>query len=544
MTLISKTQIKNRLQVFCLLFLSTFFFTFSTASAQSALSLSISPTLFDMSANPTQEWTSMIRIINPNPYEITVFANPVNFAPQGEGGQGKFLPVINEETKGQTIAEWIDVTREAIVIKAEQVTELPFIIKVPEDAPPGGHFAALLIGTRPPDDDDKIQVKTSQIVTSLVFLKVTGDIIESGSIRSFRTTERLLNKPEATFELRFENKGNVHILPRGEIKILNMWGQLRGILPINRAAMFGNVLPDSIRQYTFTWTGEWSFADMGRYTALATLAYGEDGRQFAHQEIAFWVIPWKILSVVLLVLLGFISLFTWAIRLYIRKMLSMSGLSPGQDMKTYLANNSLRRVSMVAPIEEGMLDLRGQWQQTDTWQERANTLTHFAVRYRIFFAVSLVIICFVGGVFWYIQLASITERAYDVTIDGLSEEVKISSEEVKYQQLKDESADVAQPVQNTDLPQITIVNRSGVSGLAVDLRIRLENEGYRVLEIQNDLGTDDENTVIVYDPEYADAAFALSQKVYGALLSAFEGPSDTRADITVYVGKDLENAVQ
>jgi hypothetical protein len=544
MTLISKTQIKNKLQVFSFIFLLSFFFAFSNASAQSALSLSISPTLFDMSANPTQEWTSMIRIINPNPYEITVFANPVNFAPQGEGGQGMFLPIINEETNGQTIAEWIDITREAIVIKAEQATELPFVIKVPEGAPPGGHFAALLIGTKPPDDDGIIQVKTSQIVTSLVFLKVTGDIIESGSIRSFRTTERLLDKPEATFELRFENKGNVHILPRGEIKILNMWGQVRGILPVNRVAMFGNVLPDSVRQYTFTWTGEWSFADMGRYTALATLSYGEDGRQFAHHEIAFWVIPWKILGVVLFVLFGFICLFTWAVKLYIRKMLSMSGIAPGQDVNSSRSNNSHRRVSMVAPIEEGMLDLRGQWQQTDTWQERVTTLTHFVVRYRIFFIISLVTICFAGGVFWYVQLASEAERAYDVTIDGLSEEVKISSEEVKYQQLKDGSADVTQPVQNTDLPQITIVNRSGVGGLAVDLRIRLENEGYRVLEIQNDLGANEENTVIVYDPEYSDEAFALSQKIYGALLSAFSDPSKTGARITVYVGKDLENAVQ
>ena len=251
------------------------------ALAQSALSLSVSPTIFDMSANPTQEWTSTVRVINPNPYELKVFANVVNFRPQGEDGQGRFVPIVEEESKGKSMAEWVDVTREEIIIPAEQTKELPFTITVPEDAPPGGHFAAMLIGTKPPEERSSSQMVTSQIVTSLLFLRVTGDVNEDGDIRSFRTADRVIEKPEAIFELRFENKGNVHILPQGEIQIKNMWGQERGIIPINRNTLFGNVLPDSVRQYRFSWTGEWSIADMGRYTAIASLAYGEDVRKFS-----------------------------------------------------------------------------------------------------------------------------------------------------------------------------------------------------------------------------------------------------------------------
>lgn len=540
MILTSKIFQNNKFTAIALLVIISLFTFAATANAQSALSLSVSPTLFEMSANPTQEWTSQVRVINPNPYEITVFANVVNFAPQGEVGQGKFVPIIDEETKGQTIAEWVEVSADPIVVPAEKAIEVPFVIKVPEDAPPGGHYAALLIGTKPPKEEGAALVKTSQIVTTLLFLRVTGDVIESGNIRSFRTLDSVLERPEATFELRFENNGNVHILPQGEIRIKNMWGQERGVVPVNRTILFGNVLPDSIRKYTFTWTGEWSLADMGRYTAVAALAYGEDGRNFSSSETAFWVIPYKMLTVMLLVITGFIAFFTWAIKLYIRKMLSMAGVAPGVKA----ASSSRQKMSVVvAPIEAGMLDLRGQWQQTTTWTERIEALVDFIKKYRTFFVALLLTLVFFVGAYSYIKSASESERAFNITVDGLSEEVQVSSEEIKYQQLK-ESSTPEQSTQDTDLPSIVIVNRSGVSGLAADLRIKLEKDGYEILEIKNDLDVAEKNTVIVYDPSQAEEALALSQKVYGALLSAFSEPSGSDMPITIYVGQDLENAVQ
>ncbi len=537
---ISKILQNNKFYWVSFLVLGVFSVSFSVAFGQSSLSLSVSPTLFEMSANPTQEWTSAVRIINPNPYEITVFANVVNFAPQGEVGQGKFVPVIKNETKGQTAAEWINVTSEPIVIPAEKTVELPFAIEVPANAPPGGHYAALLVGTKPPKEDGSSLVKTSQIVTTLLFLKVTGDIDESGSIRSFRTLDSLLEKPKATFELRFENKGNVHILPQGEIRITNMWGQERGIIPVNRTVLFGNVLPDSVRKYTFTWSGDWSLADMGRYTAVAALAYGENQRQFASSETAFWVIPFKMLGIILLVIIGFVALITWAMKLYIRKMLSLAGVTPG--LPRHPATS--RRVSVVAPLEAGMLDLRGQWQQTSTWYERLKTIVKFLQKNKIFFMVFVAVLVFLSGVYQYIQSASQSERAYNITIDGLSEEINISSEEVKYQLLKENEKNVDTPILDKNLPPISIINRSGVSGLAADLRLQLEQEGYEVTEVLTDFGATDKNTVVVYDPEYIDAALVLSKQIYGALLSAYDGASELGVPITIYVGQDLESAVQ
>lgn len=514
-------------------------------SAQESLTLSVSPTLFEMTANPSQNWKSSVRVINPNSYDINIYVDVLNFEAQGETGQVKFLPLFKKESSGHSLAEWIKPDVKEITIPAERTINVPFTISVPEDADPGGHFAAILIGTKSLDNGSgQTLVETSQVVTSLVFLRVTGDVDEQGDIREFRSLTSISEEPKMSFELRFENKGNVQILPQGEIQIFNMWGQERGVIPVNRQTMFGNILPKQIRKYEFSWSGEWSLADMGRYRAVATLAYGADSRQFSTSEAAFWVIPWKILLVVLTILAGFVASVTWAIKLYVRKMLTIVGVSPDAPAtRSYPGRHSTKKVSVVAPLEEGMLDLRHRFRNSPTWTDKAGSIFTFVKQYRIFFATIMAVIIFIGVAIWYVESASVDKRAYEVTIQGATEDVVISSEQVEYDAKKEE--EVAQPatVPQKTTPPIIIVNQSGVNGLAAKLRLKLESDGYTIADLSNEFDTKRENTVIVYAPEYADDALELSRQIEGSLLSSFtDAPED--APLTIYVGKDFESAVQ
>jgi len=537
---------KTFLSSIAFLFLLVIFPTAVHAQTET-LTLSVSPTLFEMTANPEQEWLSTIRVINANPYDITIYTDVVNFAPQGESGQGKFLPVLDEEAGGQTFAEWVTLDQTELTIPAEQTAEIPFRIKVPDNAPPGGHFGAILIGTKSLDTGSgQTVVETSQVVTSLVFLRVTGDIIEDGVIREFRSTKLIAERPEMDFELRFQNKGNVHILPQGEIKIFNMWGEERGLIPVNRQTLFGNVLPDSIRKYSFSWSGEWSLADIGRYTVVATLAYGEGSRQFASAETAFWVIPWKITLTVLAILFAFITFLVWSIKLYIRKMLKIAGVSADSQQVNrvdYRVKKN-RSVSMVAPIEEGILDLRARFQDSDSLREKLSSTLAFVSKYRIFFSLLILVVLFVIAIIWYITAASTSDRPYEVVIEGLEQDVTISSEQLQYEARKEEVAADNPDLSAKEFPPIKIVNQSGVPGLAADLRIKLEAAGYPVAELSTDLERIEANTVVVYAPEYDTQALELSAQVYGALLSSYAEASGTETPIIIYVGKDLENAVQ
>jgi len=541
MTSTSRTNL-SKLLGSCLVAL---FFIPIGVSAQSGLSLSISPTLFEISASPEQTWSSSVKVINSNPFEIRVSTEVVNFTPKGEGGQGTFVPIFSFETQGQTMAEWIALDNTEVVIPPEQTVQIPFTVTVPESAPPGGHYAALLIGTKSDSGfGNQSRVETSQVVSSLLFLRVAGDITEIGDIREFITEKSIYESPNVRFELRFENKGNVHIQPQGDIKILNMWGQERGIIPVNQRSLFGKVLPDSVRKYNFTWTGEWSMADIGRYSAIATLGYGEDEKQFTTAVTHFWIIPWKVLGSIILVLIGFIWLFTWGVKMYVKKMLLLAGVSPElQSMKRKRPKVARQKVSLVAPIEAGILDLRSRFHQSENWKSSILILFTAIKTYQVFIIVVAATLTFICAIVLYVLSASAPERSYEITVDSATGDVQITSDDARFEELNQIESDQA-AVDLKEFPAIELVNRSGLSGLAGELKFELEVNGYAVANVRNEFGVSENRTVIVYDPEYATQALELSQFIGETLLSSYADSSELEFPITVFVGSDQVNAVE
>lgn len=514
--------------------------------AQRALTLSVTPTLFEMSASPGQEWRSSVKVINSNPYDLTVYASAVNFAPQGEAGRGKLLPVFEAMTEGTTLGEWIDLSSEPITIPRETSYEVPFTVTVPEEAAPGGHFAAILVGTQPPKSDDVVAVRTSQVVTSLFFVRIAGEVIENGSIREFRAIDGFQTAPAAEFELRFENEGNVHLQPQGDITIYNMWGEERGVIPINHQTNFGNVLPESIRKFSFTWEGERSFTEVGRFRAVATLAYGEDDRQFTTRSTVFWVVPVKEVAVTLLALAAIVFTISRIVRAYIRRMLMLSGIDPDAPRRRARVAReddvriaSYRRIG--APVRSGYDDLRGRLSEGRGLGSRLRSLGGFAYAYRYFFTSATFLLAVIAGGAWYVTQATVDDRSYNVTIDTGGETVEISSEEVLYERRYEDRGSTRPSnelavASSTELRTVEIVNISGTPGTAAAAKKLLEDAGYEVLKTSVDLERAEERSIVVFSLDRQDDAIAVSKLLGGALLSA--GPAASTDTVTIFVGLD------
>jgi hypothetical protein len=498
--------------------------------AQGSITLSVSPTLFDMTASPTQDWSSNVRVINANEAPLKIYTDVVNFRPDGEGGRGSMSPVLDDERNGSTLAEWITVTDTEQLIPAEQTVAIPFTIDVPEDAAPGGHYAAILIGTRSFDaTQGTAQVETAQVVTALVFLRVAGDIQETGQIRDFTTSRLVSEVPAMDFSIRFENTGNVHLQPQGNITITNMWGRERGILPINQNSQFGNVLPESIRKYNFSWSGDWSFADIGRYKAVATLAYGEQTKRFTDSTTMFWVIPWRALLLVLAIVVGLVWFVVWGIRLYIRRMLQLAGVTPElrRDNRNKLHPSS---VSITAPLEEGILDLRsGLRTGNGSLLQRLFVL---AKSYKVFLVICGALVIFIALFIWYLVLALSTERGYEASYEQNGAMVPVVQTETT------STDDTSLPVAGNTLPVITLVNRSGVASADDNVAQQLRQQGYDVVIDNNGRSVQEGRTVIVYDPALADQIVRLQSQLAGSLLSSYEVENQAEPLVTIYIGTD------
>lgn len=527
----------------------TFFSSSIATAAEDSLSFSISPTILEMSASPGQAWKTTLKVINNNPYDLTLYATPVSFVPRGEFGQGSFIPVNHSQSNGSTLAEWIKVTTEAIIIPKETSLAVPVELAVPVDATPGGHYAAVMIGTKPPSTDDKLLIKTSQIITSLFFVTVTGEVIENGEVRTFRANSRFAAIPQMDFSVRFENKGNVHLQPQGDIVIKNMWGQERGVIPINQETHFGNVLPNSIREFNFSWQGDTSFSDIGRYEATLTLGYGTNERHFTTRSAIFWVIPLKPLLVISLTLIFAVWFVTRSVRAYVRHMLKLSGIDPDILGATDSGSRYIpragdlkigRRAEVRAPFTHAYALLRSRWQKVSAWRERLWTVLEFISSYRIFFASLLVFLILVGLIWYFLNAVFTPQRDYQVTIDNTDKPVVLSSE-----QIIADSLPAAMPAASSTDGEgqgftLSLVNSSDTPGQAAKLADVLRSNGYRVDDLQSDFGPVKERSVVVYSPDLAETALAISKYIGNALLSAYDAETnDIDATITVFIGDDF-----
>ncbi len=405
---------------FLLLILSTFYFLLATfylllstpVFAQDALTLTITPPLIQVNLDPGQTWTSSIRVVNGNRYEVTVYADPVPFTAEGEGGRPRIVLSTKaaDNATANGVAAWLDVPQEPIIIGPEQTHEVPFTIRVPADAPPGGHYAAVLIGNKPgAGAAEGGTVTVSSSIASLLLLTVSGNIDERGRIRDFVTERHLYDKPEARFSLRFENQGNVHIQPQGDIVIYNHFGKERGRVTLGQGGNFGNVLPGSIRQFSFEWIADAGGWDIGRYRAEATFAYGKDSKRFASATTYFWVLPLGRIALLAGGLALFIWFIGWSLRLYVRRALALeaqriastdpplqarAAVRPAEPVQEHVAPQIVSPRTYLRPIERGIVDLRALARPVDSESgpqaghvlvSRLHRTRAFLRRYRVFF---------------------------------------------------------------------------------------------------------------------------------------------------------------
>lgn len=329
------------------LFFTVASFLLPTASfAQSAdsTSLTITPPFFELNVNPGDAWASSIRVVNTNANDIHVHAEVMGFAASDDQGHGNFIPLDQLAGDQDALANWVTVSNPTVTVPHGGAADVPFSIVVPPNASPGGHYAGILIGTGSPTPQPGVsQVGVSSFVSALIFVQVSGNLVESANITQFSTSKSSYQTPDIQFAVRVENDGNVHVRPVGMIQIYNAFGKQRGEVPINETGNLGYVLPSSSREFDVEWLGQPSLLDIGPYTAVLSLAYGENGTKSISRTIGFWILPIDQIVEVGFATLFVVLLFMFIVKRAIRKMLA-------NEMSRY---GGMPSASMPHPTKEG-----------------------------------------------------------------------------------------------------------------------------------------------------------------------------------------------
>jgi hypothetical protein len=285
-------------------------------SAHSALALTISPPISELSGDPGSTIQGIIKVYNETKDTVTVYASAANFtAKNGSDGEPQFTD-INQAVQTKDLASWIKVPTGAITVNPLDWQTIVFQITLPKDAEPGGHYAAVFFSPNNPAQAGNGAVTIDYKTGSLILLSVSGDVKQEGKLKSItlKDDKYFFEHIPVTTELMIENSGNLHFRPGGAVEIKNMLGQKVTDLPILNTDAGGNILPNSSRRYDVTWGGtdsqnlpqgfwnkvkyELSNFHLGKYTAVATVGLPQGMSE--PMAVSFWLIPWQLIIVVIL----------------------------------------------------------------------------------------------------------------------------------------------------------------------------------------------------------------------------------------------------
>lgn len=278
----------------------------------SAKAITMSPLFFDYTLNPGDTVLDVIKLYNETDVDRTLYPLLRNFTYKegNEDGTPEFY-MPDQDPTGNALAQWITTDLNPIVIKANERVNVQFAINVPQNnVQPGGHYGAILFATQPPQDDG--QVGIGGTLGELILVRVAGDVKEEARILEFGFDPKKLwyNYKPVDMYVRFENDGNTHLRPTGNIFIKNWYGRQVASIEVNGS--FNSVLPHSIRRFSASWGNkmitepkgfygklkhEIRNFGFGKYKAELFLNYGSKNAVVSEtREFTIW--PWRTMIVV------------------------------------------------------------------------------------------------------------------------------------------------------------------------------------------------------------------------------------------------------
>jgi len=203
---------------------------------------------------------------------------------------------------------WVIINPSLVTLAPKEQKDINYTIAIPRNAEPGGFYFAVtaLLAGKSQVSGNLANINTGTAVdlnvASLNLITIEGPVEYNAQIAEFSTPKALFEYGPIPFTSRILNLSSVHIKPILEINIKNTLGFEK---PQTVHLQMQNILPQAKRKYEGQLGGKWHF---GRYSATLNGLYG-DGRMLNY-TLFFWILPWKIITAVILAIVIIILLIT------------------------------------------------------------------------------------------------------------------------------------------------------------------------------------------------------------------------------------------
>jgi hypothetical protein len=246
-------------------------------AAAAGIGISVEPFLSDLVFEEGEaEKPFVITLSNGSSTDIAFDAFAVDFGSLDISAGVAFLGAARDIEQSYSRASWIVLEEGAVVVPAEGTAELRGKLVNTSELAPGGHYGSILLTASHPDglEMGPANVAIDQRISALVFLKKRGGE-RYGMELSGSASDRDVYGMLRSAKLSFKNTGNVHIVPRGQIDVIDPLGRLvaKGIVNEDSSIVLPQITRDivaRIRSIATAWVP-------GTYVSKTSYRY--DGRE-------------------------------------------------------------------------------------------------------------------------------------------------------------------------------------------------------------------------------------------------------------------------
>lgn len=300
-------KIKNTKTFACLSFILCLFaylligsigvFPLSAGAQELQRNITIVPPIIKQTLNPGEKTEGILKVINDSTDTLSFTANVNDFVVDNPNGIPNLLP-NNTLSKRFSGASWIGIVPPDFIIAPHGEQVLNYYLQVPLDARPGGHYAAAVYT---PTSNVSVKGSGASVQTkmgTLFLITVNGNINESSMVSRF-TGNSFQEYGPVKMTTQIINNGDLHITPIGKIVVTDIFGKIVDQQKLTSLDIF----PTASRIYTNTTGGK---IMIGPFKATLLASYGRNNNLPLSATFYFWVFPWKIALLMLLVIVALI----------------------------------------------------------------------------------------------------------------------------------------------------------------------------------------------------------------------------------------------
>ncbi len=295
---------KRLMKIFLTLFIviiiySLFIIHLDKVIAQTTLPLTVAPARQEIMVNPGEQTAINIRFYNLGDSPASGLLKVADFLVEDKEGTPRIIEDFSQAPPRFAASNWVTLPYDRVTIAANDKISLQAKIKVPANAHPGGRYLAIYFepgGIIPEAAGSSKEAGTgvASRIAALVYIRVAGPTKEAAFVTRF-FAKSLWEYGPIEVETEILNRGDLHIRPKGVISLTNVFGGLVDQQKLKEQ----NIFPDTSRSFKNTLGSKWMF---GRYRIDLSSAYGEQGKALT-ATLFVWVIPWKLITIIILSLI-------------------------------------------------------------------------------------------------------------------------------------------------------------------------------------------------------------------------------------------------